>query len=267
MRGARTLLAAAAVLMAGHAAAQEAGTAAGPVIGADGFPVYECGAVGARGQALLPDAGTMRLVYATRDAAAAAGVVAARLDRSGFEAQVAPSADGLGLRVLLRGDAPAEAAKEALAAEGRVVLHEAFSETPQPEPASEGQVQARDSDGYWYLLGPAALDLSGRIESAAADTSHMTGEPVINLRLDGAAGKAFGDLTTEMLGRRLAIVIDGTVLTAPYIQEPILGGSLMISGSFTVAEAERLAAAFAAGALPGPLDLLEEGLACPVEGR
>ena len=60
------------------------------------------------------------------------------------------------------------------------------------------------------------------------------------------------------MGEPFAVVLDGKVLSAPAIQEPITGGSGQISGSFTVAETASLAALLRAGALPAPLNAIEE---------
>ena len=72
------------------------------------------------------------------------------------------------------------------------------------------------------------------------------------------ARKRFGDITRAHVGEPFAIVLDGKVLSAPVIQEPIIGGSGQISGNFTVAETTSLAALLRAGALPAPLHDIEE---------
>jgi preprotein translocase subunit SecD len=84
------------------------------------------------------------------------------------------------------------------------------------------------------------------------------GQPIVSFRFDAAGGKRFGDITSHNVGKRLAIVLDGQVISAPNIREPILGGSGVITGGFTVAEAQDLALLLRAGALPAPLTVLEE---------
>ncbi len=86
----------------------------------------------------------------------------------------------------------------------------------------------------------------------------QTNEPIVNFRFDTLGGKRFGNVTRKNVGRLLAIVLDNKVISAPRINEPILGGSGQISGSFTVAEAQDLALLLRAGALPAPLAILEE---------
>ena len=84
------------------------------------------------------------------------------------------------------------------------------------------------------------------------------GQPVVSFRFDTVGSKRFGRTTTENVGRPFAIVLDNKVISAPVIREPILGGSGIISGSFTVRSANDLALLLRAGALPAPLVVLEE---------
>jgi len=86
----------------------------------------------------------------------------------------------------------------------------------------------------------------------------QTNQPIVNFRFDGQGSRKFGKITTDNVGKLFAIVLDNAVISAPIINEPILGGSGMISGSFTVQEANDLAILLRAGALPAPLVILEE---------
>ena len=83
-------------------------------------------------------------------------------------------------------------------------------------------------------------------------------QPVVNFRFNARGGKKFGDVTAANVNRPFAIVLDGTVISAPVIREPILGGSGQISGNFNVTQAQDLALLLRAGALPAPLTILEE---------
>ena len=91
-----------------------------------------------------------------------------------------------------------------------------------------------------------------------AQPSFQQGEPVVSFRFNSLGGKRFGEATSQNVGKHLAIVLDGQVISAPQIREPILGGSGVITGAFTVAEAQDLALLLRAGALPAPLTVLEE---------
>jgi len=91
-----------------------------------------------------------------------------------------------------------------------------------------------------------------------AQPSFQDGRPIVSFRFDAAGGQQFGRVTSENVDRRLAIVLDNKVVSAPRIQSAILGGSGIITGSFTVTETNDLALVLRAGALPAPLTILEE---------
>lgn len=91
-----------------------------------------------------------------------------------------------------------------------------------------------------------------------AQPSFQQNEPVVSFRFDAAGGRRFGDATAQNTGKRLAIVLDNQVISAPVIREPILGGNGIISGNFDVAGAQDLALLLRAGALPAPLTTVEE---------
>ncbi len=91
-----------------------------------------------------------------------------------------------------------------------------------------------------------------------AQATFQNNEPVVSFRFDGTGAKRFGDATRENVGKPFAIVLDNKVISAPVIREPILGGSGVISGSFTVQTASDLALLLRAGALPAPISILEE---------
>ncbi|TLP41110.1 protein translocase subunit SecD [Arcobacter arenosus] len=83
-------------------------------------------------------------------------------------------------------------------------------------------------------------------------------QPIINFTLNAAGARIFGDFTGKNVGKRLAVVLDGKVYSAPNIRERIGGGSGQISGGFTVVEAGNVAIALRSGALPAGVTLLEK---------
>ena len=91
-----------------------------------------------------------------------------------------------------------------------------------------------------------------------AQPTFQEGQPVVSFTFDTVGAKRFGEATQENVGRPFAIVLDGEVISAPVIREPILGGQGVISGDFTVQEANDLALLLRAGALPAPLTIVEE---------
>ncbi len=99
-----------------------------------------------------------------------------------------------------------------------------------------------------------------------AQPTFQDNQPVVSIRFDAVGGRKFGALTTENVGKRFAIVLDGEVISAPVIREPIPGGNGIISGRFTVESAQDLALLLRAGALPAPLTILEERTVGPSLG-
>jgi preprotein translocase subunit SecD len=91
-----------------------------------------------------------------------------------------------------------------------------------------------------------------------AQATYQDNQPVVSFRFDTVGGRRFARATQENVGRLFAIVLDGKVISAPVIREPILGGSGIISGRFTTQEVQDLALLLRAGALPAPLVILEE---------
>jgi protein-export membrane protein SecD len=97
-----------------------------------------------------------------------------------------------------------------------------------------------------------------RLTDAAAGFDQQTGQPVVTFRFDSVGAREFGDVTKNNVNHRFAIVLDKEILTDPNIQEAILGGSGQITGSFTTQSANDLAILLRAGALPAPLNIVEE---------
>ena len=99
-----------------------------------------------------------------------------------------------------------------------------------------------------------------------AQPTFQDNQPVVSLRFDAVGARKFGALTRDNVGKRFAIVLDGAVISAPVIREPIPGGSGIISGNFTTETAQDLALLLRAGALPAPLTILEERTVGPSLG-
>lgn len=97
-----------------------------------------------------------------------------------------------------------------------------------------------------------------RLTDARAGFDQRTNEPIVSFRFDSAGARQFAEITQANIGRPFAIVLDGEVLSAPVIREPITGGSGQISGSFSVEDTVLLSALLRAGALPAPLIVIEE---------
>jgi preprotein translocase subunit SecD len=88
--------------------------------------------------------------------------------------------------------------------------------------------------------------------------SFQDNQAVVGFKFDAIGARRFGEVTKQNVGKPFAIVLDGKVISAPVIREPILGGSGVISGSFTTQSASDLALLLRAGALPAPMTVIEE---------
>jgi len=116
-----------------------------------------------------------------------------------------------------------------------------------------------------YASGAGALAVKrlGGIKGDQLTSAHQTfdqqtGEAQVAINFNQAGGEKFAKLTTENVGHPFAIILDGKVLSAPNINTAILGGSAVISGSFTVQSATQLAISLSSGALPIDLKVVEE---------
>lgn len=102
------------------------------------------------------------------------------------------------------------------------------------------------------------IEVSGEsLKDSQADFD-QNNMPVVTTSFDATGARKFAKLTTEHVGERFAIVLDGKVLSAPAIREPIPGGRGQISGGFTLQGAKDLAVLLRSGALPAPLSVIEE---------
>ncbi|MBY0509720.1 MAG: protein translocase subunit SecD, partial [Rhodospirillaceae bacterium] len=116
---------------------------------------------------------------------------------------------------------------------------------------------AGDESGQKYVVR-RRVEVSGE-RLIDSQPSFQEGQPVVTFRFDTAGGRRFGQLTSANVGQRLAIVLDNKVISAPLLKGPIVGGSGIIEGGgFTVEKTRDLALLLRAGALPAPLNVLEE---------
>ena len=117
-------------------------------------------------------------------------------------------------------------------------------------------LMTEDGEASAYLVKKRVMVSGEHLIDAQA--TFQEGQPVVSFRFDTSGAKRFGKVTTENVNRPFAIVLDSKVISAPVIREPILGGTGIISGNFTVRTANDLALLLRAGALPAPLTVLEE---------
>ncbi len=110
------------------------------------------------------------------------------------------------------------------------------------------------------LSGDNLLDAQPRMDS-------QTNETVVSFNLDRVGAKRFGKATSTGIGKQLAIVLDGKIISAPVIRDTIASGSGQISGGFTFQSATDLALLLRSGALPAPLNIIEERTVGPDLGQ
>ena len=110
------------------------------------------------------------------------------------------------------------------------------------------------------LSGDNLLDAQPRMDSE-------TNETVVTFTLDRVGAKRFGKATSTGIGKQLAIVLDGKIISAPVIRDTIASGSGQISGGFTFQSATDLALLLRSGALPAPLNIIEERTVGPDLGE
>ena len=110
------------------------------------------------------------------------------------------------------------------------------------------------------LNGDNLVDAKPRMDT-------QNNETIVSFTLDRVGAKKFGRATSENVGKQLAIILDGKIISAPSIREPIVGGSGQISGNFTFQSATDLALLLRSGALPAPMNIIEERTVGPDLGK
>jgi len=118
-----------------------------------------------------------------------------------------------------------------------------------------------------YLLEARTLMTGEYIKDARVRPGSNLAGPYVELILDSGGARLFEKITAENVKKRLAIVLDNRVYSAPVIQERIGGGRASITGNFDMKEARDLAIILRAGALPAPVEIVEERTVGPSLGR
>jgi len=118
-----------------------------------------------------------------------------------------------------------------------------------------------------YLVEEPVLMTGDVVTDARVRPGGRLEGPYVTVDLDRRGTDVFGALTAENVGRRLAIILDNTVYSAPVIKEPIPGGKVQITGNFSIEEAHELAIVLRSGALPAPVEIIEERTVGPSLGR
>lgn len=137
-----------------------------------------------------------------------------------------------------------------------------FSELkPQATPIQVGTVGDQPIEGV--AVGGEetfqSTELTGRyVQGAQVARDPNTGQVQILLNFNEEGSQLFEEVTARNIGKQLAVVLDGVIITAPVVNEAISGGAAVISGTFTLAEAKQVVQRFNAGALPAPITLVSQ---------
>lgn len=183
-------------------------------------------------------------------------VVRRRLDESGLIEPSITRQGQDGVLVQLPGVDNPQYIRELLGTTAQMTFHWAANNQSRNHTTIQSLPDAETGERY-QLEAKVALE-GAHIRDAQLGFDQETGEPVVTFKLDREGAKLFGLMTQNNIGRQLAIVLDQQVITAPVIRSVIAGGSGEISGSFTPTEASNLALLLRAGALPAPLNVVEE---------
>lgn len=197
-------------------------------------------------------------------------IVRRRIDETGTKEPLIQRSGEDRILLQLPGVDDPEAIKRILGKTAKMTFHlvneTASAVSSSPVPAEDMRLPMRDEKGRTLVIvrRPA---LSGETLTDAYANRDHTGMAYVGFRFDSLGAKKFADITRANVGHPFAVVLDGEIITAPNIREPITGGSGQISGNFTIQEANELALLLRAGALPAPLTVLEERTVGPGLGQ
>ncbi len=138
----------------------------------------------------------------------------------------------------------------------------------QNDEPSFGSEKLLFEDGSEEAIVSKRIIISGEnLLDAKPKMDNQSNQTVVQFTLDRVGAKRFAKATTSGVGKRLAIVLDGEIISAPVVRDAIVGGSGIISGDFTFQSATDLALLLRSGALPAPLNIIEERTVGPGLGQ
>jgi protein-export membrane protein SecD len=121
--------------------------------------------------------------------------------------------------------------------------------------------------GEELIVNKRVVISGDNLVDAQPQFDNQSNQPIVLFTLDRPGAQKFGRVTTNNVGRRLAIVLDNSVISAPQIREAIIGGTGTISGGFSFQESTDLALLLRSGALPAPITIVEERTVGPDLGK
>lgn len=180
-------------------------------------------------------------------------IIRQRVDQVGVAEPTIQRVGGNRILVQLPGTQDPSKLRELLGSTAKMTFHMVAN-----DPSERGVTMLKDEEGRSYPVYDRVELAGDRLADARVAFDPNTNEPVVSFRFDNAGAMRFAEITRANVGRPFAIVLDGEVLSAPVIREPITGGSGQISGSFSAQSATYLSALLRAGALPAKLTVIEE---------
>ena len=189
-------------------------------------------------------------------------IVRKRIDESGTKEPLIQRSGKKRILLQLPGVKDPERIKELLGKTAKLTFHLVDDENTSALNANIapfGKMIVNDiyDDNIKYLLNKRSLVGGENLVDAKGSFDQTEGHAV-SFRFDTEGAQKFGKITSDNVGNRLAVVLDGVVITAPRINSPITGGSGIITGNFNAQDASDLAVLLRAGALPAPLEIVEE---------
>ncbi|MBK1866688.1 protein translocase subunit SecD [Aestuariivirga sp. YIM B02566] len=147
----------------------------------------------------------------------------------------------------------------------------AATDNPPPDcaayPMKAENAQAQTQPVIMWVQTSSAATVDGAdLNNASSGFDSRTNEPIVSFKFNQKGALRFGKLTADNVGKPFAIILDQQIISAPRINEPILGGTGQISGNFTVEEANSLAIVLRSGALPARLIAVEQRTVGPSLG-
>jgi preprotein translocase subunit SecD len=127
-----------------------------------------------------------------------------------------------------------------------------------PPPIGDQILPNTDTGGGFMAVKRSAIITGDELVNAQQSYEPQTNAPIVDITFDSQGGRKFAKVTQENTGKRFAMILDNQIISAPSIDEPILGGKAMIRGNFTVQSANELAIALRSGKLPIALKVIEE---------
>jgi SecD/SecF fusion protein len=218
-------------------------------------------------QIVLETQDTDRVQADAESTARALEVIRGRVDALGVSEPTLAQSGDRRIIVELPGVTDPREAAEVIGQTAQLSFHEVLRPAAAGQEPEEGQVVANDEQGQPLLLGPALVDGEGVSDATAAQPQQSIGQWVVNVDFAGDGRAGWRELVAAACantegGNRVAILLDESIISSPAVQPDLCAGgggnSTSITGQFTQAEADDLAVLIKGGALPVPVEVIEQ---------